>query len=320
MIGSAFMRDGLISIIVPMYQEEEVAEICYSRLADVMEKTGFEYEIIFINDGSRDKTMEILEEITQINKNIRIIDFSRNFGHQAAVTAGIDKAEGEAMVIIDADLQDPPELIPDMIKLWQEGYDVVYAKRKKRNGEKWFKLVTAKYFYKFLSMMSEVYIPEDTGDFRLIDKKVAQVLKNLPEKNRFLRGMVSWVGFKQIPIEYERHERFAGKTKYPLKKMLKLASDGIYSFSSKPLKLPVYVGLPAIVISVVFFIVSIVNLAVKSQAVNVWGPLIFAAVNFIGGVMLLSNGILGEYTSRIYDEAKQRPNYIIEREIRNDEK
>jgi dolichol-phosphate mannosyltransferase len=285
-----------------------------------MEKNNINYEFLFVNDGSRDRTLEILEEIVKLNKNIRVVNFSRNFGHQAAVTAGIDRAKGDAMVIIDADLQDPPELIPDMIKLWQDGYDVVYAKRKKRKGEKWFKLVTAKYFYRFLSIMSDVDIPEDTGDFRLIDRKVAEVLRNLPEKNRFLRGLISWVGFKQIPIEYERQERFAGKTKYPLKKMLKLAADGIFSFSSKPVKLPMYAGIFTIAVSVIFFIIGIVNLIAGADAVNIWGSLIFSSVNFIGGIILLSNGILGEYTSRVYDEARQRPNYIVEREIKNDEK
>lgn len=227
-----------ISVVIPMYYEEEVAEECYKRVQKVLTSiSNYDYEIIFINDGSKDKTLEILEAIAKKDKKVKIISFSRNFGHQCAVTAGIQFVTGDAIVIIDADLQDPPELIPDMLKLWEQGYEVIYGKRKTREGESKFKLLTAKMFYQTLNALSDVNIPKDTGDFRLVDRKVIDVINSLPEHNKFLRGLFSWVGFQQTPFEYERKERFAGKTKYPLKKMLKLASDGIISFSTKPLKI-----------------------------------------------------------------------------------
>lgn len=305
----------LISIIVPMYFEEEVAEECYSRLTSIAALSNLHYEIIFINDGSTDKTLEILEKIAKSDPAVKVISFSRNFGHQIAVTAGINKAQGDALIIIDADLQDPPELIPKMIRLWKDGYDVVYAKRKKRDGETWFKLFTAKVFYQLLNKMTNVAIPEDTGDFRLIDRKVAEVFKRMPEKNRFVRGMISWLGFKQIPIEYERKERFAGTTKYPLKKMLKFACDGIFSFSSKPLKLVGYLGFFAVMIAFGTFIYSIINrLTGNGHLVSGWTSII-TSITFLGGVQLLSIGVLGEYISRIYEESKGRPLYIIDKEI-----
>ncbi len=215
-----------VSLVIPMYYEEEVAEECYNRVKKMLNSlANYEHEIIFINDGSKDKTLEILETIANMDKKVKVVSFARNFGHQCAVTAGLKYVTGDAIIIIDADMQDPPELIPDMLKLWEQGNDVIYAKRKKRDGESVFKLFTAKMFYKILNGLSDVEIPKDTGDFRLADKKVVDVINSLPEHNKFLRGLFSWVGFKQIPFEYERKERFAGKTKYPLKKMLKLASD-----------------------------------------------------------------------------------------------
>ena len=239
-----------ISIVVPMYYEEEVAKECYSRLKGILEKIeNYNYEIIFINDGSKDKTLPILMEIAEKDKNVKVISFARNFGHQCAVTAGLQYVTGDAIVIIDADLQDPPELIPDMLKLWEDGNDVIYGKRKSREGESKFKLLTASMFYKTLNALSDVEIPKDTGDFRLVDRKVVDVINSLPEHNKFLRGLFSWVGFKQTPFEYERKERFAGKTKYPLKKMLKLAQDGIFSFSTKPLRIVGTMGIISIAIS-----------------------------------------------------------------------
>lgn len=315
----AGMDKGLLTVVVPMYFEEESAQECYRRLTTVMESTGFLYELVFIDDGSSDGTFNILELLARKDKHVRVIRFSRNFGHQVAVTAGIDKSRGDAVVIIDADLQDPPELIPDMIKLWQQGYDVIYAKRKKRKGETYFKLLTAKFFYRALRKLSDVEIPVDTGDFRLIDRKVVDTLKRMPEKNRFLRGMISWVGFKQIPIEYERDERFAGSTKYPLKKMLKFAQDGIISFSSKPLKAAQYLGFCAVLTAIIIFIYAIIyKIAGGKNLVNGWAS-IMTAITFLGGVQLISVGILGEYIARMYDESKNRPLYIIEREINIDE-
>ena len=228
-----------VSVVIPMYYEEDVVDECYERIKKNLEKlSDYDYEIVFVNDGSKDKTLEKLEVIANKNSKVKIVSFSRNFGHQAAVTAGLKYITGDAIVIIDADLQDPPEIIPEMLKLWESGNDVIYGKRKSREGESKFKLLTASMFYKTLNMLSDVEIPKDTGDFRLVDRKFVEVINSIPEHNKFLRGLFSWVGFKQIPYEYERKERFAGKTKYPLKKMLKLASDGNISFSSNPLKLP----------------------------------------------------------------------------------
>lgn len=307
----------LISVVVPMYYEEEVANECYRRLKEVMEKSKYLYELIFVNDGSRDRTFDILKTIAEADKNVKVINFSRNFGHQTAVTAGANHASGNAVVIIDADLQDPPELILDMIEKWQEGYEVVYAKRKKRKGETWFKLVTAKYFYKFLAAMSDVEIPKDTGDYRLMDAKVVDAFKSMPERNRFVRGMISWVGFNQTFIEYEREERFAGETKYPLKKMLKFAADGIIAFSSKPLKLMTILGCITIALGFIVLVYSLISKFLGESTERGWTSLM-VAITFFSGVQLLSLGVLGEYIARIYDESKNRPLYIIKDKINFD--
>lgn len=309
------MNSKLISIVVPMYYEEKVADECYKRLKKVMDDNEINYEFIFVNDGSKDKTFEILNKIAEEDKDTKIISFSRNFGHQIAVTAGVDKAKGDAVVVIDADLQDPPELIPKMIDLWNDGYKVVYAKRKKRKGESFFKLLTAGMFYRILDKMTDIDIPLDTGDFRLMDRDVVNVLKTMNERNRFVRGMVSWVGFKQTPIEYERDERFAGETKYPLKKMIKFASDGIISFSAKPLKIMGSLGMFCVSISLIIFLYALIRkLANDINVVSGWAS-IMTAVTFLGGVQLLSISVLGEYIGRIYDESKGRPLYVIEKEV-----
>jgi glycosyltransferase involved in cell wall biosynthesis len=300
----------LISIVVPMYFEEEVAEECYNRLKAVMDQHQINYEFIFVNDGSTDRTIEILQEIAEKDYQAKIIDFSRNFGHQTAVTAGIDYANGDAIVVIDADLQDPPELIPELIAKWREGYDVVYAKRKTRKGETWFKLITAKYFYRFLNYMSDIDIPKDTGDFRIIDRSVAEVFKRMTERNRFVRGMISWIGFRQTYIEYERDERFAGETKYPLKKMIKFASDGIIAFSTKPLRLVMTVGLISVFISILVFLYAIVVKITGRPVQEGWTSLM-VAITFFSGIQLLGVGIVGQYVARIYDESKNRPIYIV---------
>ena len=251
-----------ISIVIPMYNEHEIANMCYKRINEVIKQlNNYEYEIIFINDGSKDNTQLILEEIAKEDKNVKILSFSRNFGHQAAVTAGIKYVTGDAIVIMDADLQDPPELIPDMLKLWEDGNEVIYGKRKARKGESLFKLMTPKINYNTLNAFSDVDIPKDTGDFRLVDRKVVDTINNLPEHNKFLRGLFSWVGYKQYAYEYERQERKAGKTKYPLKKMLKLASDGIVSFSTKPLKIVGGLGIITIIISIIILIYSLISYA-----------------------------------------------------------
>lgn len=308
------MQKGLLSIVVPMYFEEAVAEECYSRLTGVMKENDLCYELIFVNDGSTDKTLEILERIALYDKCVKVVSLSRNFGHQAAITAGMDRACGDAIVVIDADLQDPPELIPQMVKLWQEGYEVVYAQREKREGESWFKLLTAKMFYRLLNRLSSVDIPVDTGDFRLIDRKVLEALKKMPEHNRFVRGMVSWAGFKQIPIMYERKERFAGETKYPFKRMLKLATDGIMSFSVKPVKLVECLGLLSVASAFAMAAYFGVARALAHGAAPDW-TIVAAVVAFFGGLQLFAAGVVGEYAVRIYDECRSRPLYIVDKEI-----
>ena len=305
-----------ISVIIPMYYEEEVAQECYKRMTEILSKIeGYEYELICVNDGSKDKTLPILEEIAKNDSKVKVISFARNFGHQCAVTAGLKYVTGDCAVIIDADLQDPPELIPEMLKLWEEGNEVIYGKRKTRDGESVFKLLTAKMFYKTLNALSDVEIPKDTGDFRLVDRKVVDIMNAMPEHNKFLRGLWGWIGFKQIPFEYERKERIERKTKYPLKKMLKLASDGIIGFSTKPLKLVGALGMLAIFISIVILIYSLVSYIFGLNQLTAGWTSIMVTVTFLGGVQLLSIWIMSEYVGRIYDESKARPQYIIEKTI-----
>jgi dolichol-phosphate mannosyltransferase len=304
------------SVIVPVFNEEEVINETYKRLTEVMQSTGESYEIIFVNDGSRDKTALMAREICMKDANVKLIDFSRNFGHQTAITAGMDHACGDAVVVIDADLQDPPEVILEMLKKWREGYEIVYGQRIKREGETVFKKLTAKIFYRFLRSMTEVDIPVDTGDFRLIDRKVCDAMKTISERNRYVRGIVSWLGFKSAPVEFERKKRFAGTTKYPLKKMIKFASDAIMSFSYKPLKIATFFG---VFVSVVSFVALIAMIILKlcgiGEYVDGWTSLAVISL-FLNGIVLMILGIIGEYIGRIYDEAKDRPLYVI-REVVN---
>lgn len=305
-----------ISVIIPMYYEEEVAEKCYEKVTETLNNIkNYDYEIICINDGSKDRTLQILENIAKKDERLKILSFSRNFGHQCAVTAGLKFATGDAIVIIDADLQDPPELIPEMIALWENGNDVIYGKRKSRKGESPFKLLTAKMFYKTLNALSDVEIPKDTGDFRLVDKKVVDTINSLPEHNKFLRGLFSWIGYNQVPLEYERKERYAGKTKYPLRKMLKLASDGIISFSTKPLKIVGCLGILTIVLSIILLIYALISYIFKLNELSAGWTSLMICITLFSGVQLLSLWIMSEYIGRIYDEAKQRPQYIIEKKI-----
>lgn len=306
------------SVIIPMYNEEEVILESYRRLDNVMRPLGEEYELIFVNDGSRDRTMEIMLDVAKKDSHVKIVDFARNFGHQTAVTAGMKYSSGDAVVIIDADLQDPPELIPGMIEKWKEGYEVVYGKRLKREGETKFKLVTAKAFYKLINSLSGNMIPMDTGDFRLIDRAVVDAMNSMPEHNRFLRGMGSWVGFRQYAYEYKRDERWAGTTKYPLKKMIKLAKDGIISFSSKPLELLSVLGCVSIGVCFLWLLVLII-LAICSVFFRQW-QLIVAFMGIFAGIILIGMGILGEYIGRIYDEAKGRPLYTVLRTVNFEDK
>ena len=308
-----------ISLVVPMYYEEKVVDECYKRLNKTLEELkGYTHEIIFINDGSTDKTFELLSKIAKKDKNVKIISFSRNFGHQCAVTAGLKYVTGDAVVIIDADLQDPPELIPEMLKLWEEGNEVIYGKRKSRKGESLFKLFSAKMFYKTLNALSDVEIPMDTGDFRLVDRKVVDTINSMPEHNKFLRGLFSWVGYKQKAYEYERQERYAGETKYPLKKMIKLASDGIISFSTKPLKIVGGIGVFSIILSILILLYSVISYIFKLNDLTPGWTSLMVTITFFAGMQLVSIWIMSEYIGRIYDESKDRPEYIIDKTINID--
>jgi polyisoprenyl-phosphate glycosyltransferase len=303
-----------ISVVVPAYNEELVINETHKRLNDALSSIAADYEIIYVNDGSRDKTIEILKEIGAKDSHVRILNFSRNFGHQVAVTAGIQHATGDAVVLIDADLQDPPELIKEFVRKWQEGYDVVYAIRKSRAGETWFKKFTAAIYYRTLRKLIDIEIPLDTGDFRLMSRKVVDSLNAMPERHRFIRGLVSWVGFKQIGVEYERQERFAGETKYPLKKMIKFAMDGITAFSYKPLQLASWLGVYAALIGFVGILAIIALKFLTQVTVQGWSSLM-VVVLFIGGVQLGILGIMGEYLGRIYDEVRGRPLYLLQERI-----
>lgn len=306
------MKDKKISVVIPMYYEEEVAEQCYERVRDVLcGMDGYRSEIIFINDGSRDRTQEILEGIAAKDESVKVITFARNFGHQCAVSAGLKYVTGDVVCIIDADLQDPPELIPEMVKKWEEGYEVVYGKRKARRGESFFKLVTAKAFYKILNYFSDVDIPRDTGDFRVVDRKVVETINTMPEHNRFLRGMFSWVGYRQYAFEYERMERVAGKTKYPLKKMLRLACDGIVGFSKKPLELIGVIGGLCLLASLGLLIYAIVAFVRHIAAFDGCTAMILFAISFFSGLQLCALRVVGGYVGRVYEESKGRPQYII---------
>jgi len=298
------------SIIAPIYNEICCLQELYKRVSEVMDSIGEKWELILIDDGSIDGSTEAIRDLANKDKKIRPVIFARNFGHQIAVTAGLDYARGKAIVIIDADLQDPPEVILKLIDKWKEGYQVVYAVRSEREGESWFKTLTASIFYRMIFRITDVKIPLDTGDFRLMDRKVVNVLNSMREKHRFLRGMSAWVGFRSIGVEYKRAARFAGETKYPFRKMVKLALNAITSFSYFPLQLATYVGFVAAGISIVSIPIVIILRIAGSQAFFGQASTLLAVL-FLGGVQLMSLGILGEYLGRIYDEVKGRPLYIV---------
>jgi len=304
----------LITVVVPMYNEEEViAETC-RRLREAMDGAGAEYEILLVNDGSRDKTAEIAAGICAADARFRMISFSRNFGHQVAISAGMDYAQGDAIVVIDADLQDPPSVIPQMLEKWREGYEVVYGKRLSREGESAFKKMTSRLFYRFLRSMTEVGIPVDVGDFRLIDRKVRDALKLVNERNRYIRGLISWLGFRSASVGFVREKRFAGETKYPLRKMIRFALDAITSFSYKPLKLASYIGISVSFLSFVYLLVVIWQRIFTDTAIAGWASSIAVSL-FFNGITLIILGIIGEYIGRIYDEVKGRPLYIVSRTV-----
>ncbi|MDR2650502.1 MAG: glycosyltransferase family 2 protein [Clostridiales bacterium] len=306
------------SVVIPAYNEQEVIEESYKRLSAVMTRINESYELIFIDDGSRDKTAQILARICEADKNVKLLRFSRNFGHMPAITAGMDYALGGAVLVIDADLQDPPELFPQMIEKWREGYDVVYGKRSERKGETVFKKLTAGLYYRFLRRMTDVDLPVDTGEFRLIDRKVCDVIKGIKEKNRYIRGLVSWVGFKQTAVDYVRAERFAGETKYPLTKMIKLAMNGITSFSYKPLKLAAHLGFGISALSFMYLLIVLYQRLFTSSTTVGWASMV-AIVLFSQGIVLMVLGLMGEYIGRIFEEIKDRPIYIIDEIINGDQ-
>jgi len=309
----------LCSVVIPVYNEEAVVAETYKRLKTVMDSLNRPYELIFVNDGSRDNTAAIIKNICDGDPNVKLIDFSRNFGHQLAITAGMDYSRGDTIVVIDADLQDPPEIIPEMLKKWSQGFDVVYGKRIKRKGETLFKKITAKLFYRFLKSMTDFEIPVDTGDFRLIDRKVADALKSMNEKNRYVRGLISWLGFSQTSVEYVRDKRFAGETKYPFKKMVKFAMDAITSFSFKPLRIATYFGISISIISFTYLLFVIYLRLFTNETTAGWASIVAISL-FLNGIVLIILGIIGEYTGRIYDEIKGRPLYIVKdtRNINNE--
>ena len=300
----------MLSVIIPCYNEEAVINETHRRLAAAMQP--FACELLYVNDGSSDKTLSLLSEIAATDKRVKVLNLSRNFGHQCAVTAGLRNCSGEAAVIIDADLQDPPEVIVDMLQIMQrESANVVYGVRKQRKGENWFKLFTAKCFYRFLNFLSDVKFPVDTGDFRLIDRKVIDQFCALKEKNKYIRGLISWLGFKQVPCYYEREERFAGETKYPLRKMLRFAMIGLFYFSKRPLKLATSLGFVCVLLGILYVVYMFAGLLLGNvNVVHGWFSTI-AIIVFFGGVQLLTIGILGQYIGNIFDESKDRPEYII---------
>jgi len=299
-----------ISVIIPTYNEEANINMLYERLTGVMQQMALKYELIFVNDGSKDKTISLIKALADQHEQVRFIDLSRNFGHQIAVSAGLDYSVGDAVVIIDADLQDPPELIIDMYKKMDEGFQVVYAKRKSRKGESFFKLWTAKVFYRILSKITSVSIPVDTGDFRIIDRKVVDVLNSMPEKHKFLRGQIAWIGFNQTYIEYERQERFAGETGYPFSKMLKFALDGITAFSDLPLKLVTYFGFIVSFISFLLMLYALYARFISRDYEPGWTSLMLVTL-FIGGIIMIALGVIGEYLSRIDGNIRNRPLYVV---------
>jgi len=305
------MQKPVYSIIAPIYNESQTLNELYKRVKEVMDSTGEGWELLLVDDGSVDGSTDIIRQLAADDPRVRPVIFARNFGHQLAVTAGLDYSRGEAVVIIDADLQDPPEVILDLIAKWREGFEVVYAIRAEREGENWFKLWTASIFYRLIYRITDVKIPLDTGDFRLLDRKVVNVISQMRERHRFLRGMSVWVGFKQTGVNYRRAARYAGETKYPFRKMFKFAWDAVTSFSYLPLQVATYLGFFSAGLSILAIPFVAAMRITGSQEAFAGQATTLIAVLFLGGVQLISLGILGEYVGRLYDEAKGRPLYIV---------
>jgi polyisoprenyl-phosphate glycosyltransferase len=308
-------RLPLLSVVVPCHNEEPVLRETHRRLTEVLQRLpGMSYEVIYIDDGSRDTTAQIMRELQSTDANVRCVLLSRNFGHQIAVTAGIEHARGDAVVLIDADLQDPPETILEFVARWRQGFEVAYGVRTQREGETHFKRWSASIFYRLLNRLSDVAIPLDTGDFRLMDRRVVDTLIAMPERDRFVRGMVSWVGFRQTAVGYRRAARLAGESKYPFWKMVRFATDGILSFSQTPLRIAIWMGFTVSALS----LLGIAYAVMMRLLTSIWVPgwtLLFIAVLFLGGVQLISLGIIGEYVGRIYGETKRRPLYIAQERL-----
>ncbi len=301
------------SVVIPCFNEQEVLPESYTQLSRVMQTYFKQYELVFVNDGSTDATQTILQALAQADVHVKVLSFSRNFGHQAGVSAGLAYCSGTLAIIIDADLQDPPELIPDMVELYlSQPCEVVYAVRRSRQGESFFKKFTAKLFYRTINYLSEVSLPLDTGDFRLIDRKVIDAFNRMPERNKYIRGLISWVGFRQVPIYYERSGRFAGETKYSLRKMLRFARTSLLYFSNKPLRIASSAGLIAVFVSLLLTIWVVYTLIFEPDRLAQGWASIIIIVLFFGGVQMLTIGILGEYLSSIFNEIKGRPEYIVE--------
>ena len=300
-----------ISMVLPVFDEEAVLAELYRRLKAVLVGAGLSHELIFVNDGSRDQSWQRILELANSDRDVKAVNLSRNFGHQIAITAGLDLSTGAAVVVMDSDLQDPPELIPALLDKYRQGFDVVYAQRRTRDGETWFKRTTAALFYRLIRRMSSIDIPLDTGDFRLISRRVVDDMRRLQEQSRFVRGLVTWVGYNQAPVLYDRDRRHGGDTKYPVTKMMKFAFDGITGFSSQPLRLASHAGLLLATASLALMVLfTVYKLAGGSGLVPGWTSLM-VAVLFLGGLQLLAIGILGEYIGRIYEEAKHRPLYLV---------
>jgi dolichol-phosphate mannosyltransferase len=312
--GSA-TRDKRLSIIVPCFNEELVLRETNRRLKATAEQSGMDFELLYVDDGSVDSTAEILRQLNAEDPRVKVLRLSRNFGHQFAITAGLEHASGDAVVLIDADLQDPPEVILEMLARWDEGcWDVVYGTRIDREGESLWKLGTAKLFYRLINSLSDVAIPLDTGDFRLMDRKIVDALLSMPERDRFLRGMVSWLGFRQLALPYRRAARFAGATKYPMRRMLRFAMDGILSFSVVPLRIATMVGLTASVMALIGCCWALGVRLLGHQWVAGWASLLLTVL-FMGGVQLVCLGVVGEYVGRTYWETKKRPLYLVQEQL-----
>ncbi len=301
----------IYSIVVPVYNEADGLGTLHERLSALMSQLDGPAELILVDDGSTDQSLPIMLDLAKDNGRIRVVELSRNFGHQLAVTAGLDHARGEAVIIMDADLQDPPEVVLEMARKWREGFEVVYAVRQKRRGESWFKKLSARVFYRVLRKLTGTDIPADTGDFRLVDRRVIEAIKSMPENHRFLRGMFAWVGFRQTGVTFVREKRLVGETKYPLRRMVKLASDGVLGFSKEPLRLGIKLGSWVALVAIVYGLLQVAGKLFGWWHVEPGWTSLIVVVSFLGGIQLMVMGIIGEYLGRVYDEARQRPLYIV---------